>query len=170
MLRRSIAATLVLLAPLALRSPVFAADAHSGHGTNAQGMTSRGDSRMGFDHAKTTHHFRLRPDGGVIEVTANSEKDAGSTGAIRMHLAHIARMFADGDFSAPMFIHDQTPPGVPAMQRLQKEIAYRFEEMPRGGRVVITAPNPEAVRAVHDFLRFQIEEHRTGDPVEPAPR
>jgi hypothetical protein len=30
---------------------------------------------MGFSHDKTTHHFRLYPDGGAIEVTADDPND-----------------------------------------------------------------------------------------------
>ena len=43
------------------------------------------------------------------------------------------------------------------------EISYRFEELPAGGRVRIKTTNPEALKAIHDFLRFQIEDHHTGD-------
>jgi hypothetical protein len=30
---------------------------------------------------------------------------------------------------------------------------------------VIRSQNPEAIAAVQEFLRFQIREHQTGDPV-----
>ena len=76
-------------------------------------MNKRGDHVMGFDHTKTTHHFLLQELGGSIEVTANSSDDVESSNQIRMHLKHIAVMFAEGNFNAPMLIHDQTPPGVP---------------------------------------------------------
>ena len=75
-------------------------------------------------------------------------------------------MFAAGDFDAPMFIHDQTPPGVPVMRRLKAEIKYEFERTEQGARVRIKTSNQEALAAVHDFLRFQIEGHQTGDPLE----
>ena len=52
------------------------------------------------------------------------------------------------------------------MQRLKSEVNYGYEELARGGRVVIATQNREAVSAVHEFLRFQIEDHRTGDPLE----
>jgi hypothetical protein len=65
-----------------------------------------------------------------------------------------------------MFIHDQTPPGVLVMQRLKAEIKYEFEKTERGGRVRITTGNAEALAAIHDFLRFQIKEHETGDSLE----
>ena len=126
-------------------------------------VDQRGDHVMGFSHEKTTHHFRISDDGGAIEVTANDPKDSGSRDQIRMHLSHIARMFADGNFQAPMLIHDQMPPGVPVMQRLKAQIAYRYEDIESGGRVRITTKNPEALAAVHDFLKFQMSEHRTAD-------
>lgn len=129
-------------------------------------VNHRGDQMMGFSHEKTTHHFRLADDGGSIEVQANDAKDKESRDQIRQHLSHIAKMFADGNFEAPMFIHDQMPPGVPVMKRLKDEIAYKFETMNRGGRVRISSKNPEAVQAVHEFLKFQIADHETGDVVD----
>ena len=126
-------------------------------------MNKRGDHVMGFDHMKTTHHFLLQESGGSIEITANSADDVESTRQIRMHLKHIAMMFAEGNFDAPMLIHDQTPPGVSVLQELKGEIKYNFEEIDRGAAVRITTKNPIALKAIHDFLRFQIKEHKTGD-------
>ena len=126
-------------------------------------VNKMGDQVMGFDHLKTTHHFLLRPDGGVIQVDANDAKDTVSRDQIRQHLPHIADLFVIGDFTAPMLIHSQNPPGVPAMTRLKAVIKYQFEESARGGRVQITTANPDALAAVHEFLRFQISEHATGD-------
>ena len=126
-------------------------------------MNKRGDHVMGFDHTKTTHHFSLQETGGSIEVTANSSDDVESSEQIRMHLKHIAMMFAEGNFNAPILIHDQTPPGVPVMQKLKHEIKYDYEEIDRGAAVRISTNNPTALKAIHDFLRFQIKEHKTGD-------
>src|SRR4051812_44257947 len=133
---------------------------------SCNGMNERGDQAMGFSHMKAAHHFRLLGDGGAIEVWANNAQDTETREQIRMHLSHITQMFAAGDFHAPMFIHDRTPPGVPVMQRLKSEIKYEFEKMERGGRVRITTGNPEALGAIYDFLRFQIKEHETGDSLE----
>lgn len=127
-------------------------------------MDQRGDQAMGFSHDKTTHHFAISDDGGAIEVTANSAADNASRDQIRQHLSHIAQMFSNGNFDAPMFIHDQTPPGVPAMKRLKNKIHYSYESTENGGKVVITTKNGKALAAVHEFLRFQIAEHHTGDP------
>ena len=127
-------------------------------------VDERGDKAMGFDHTKTTHHFLLKKDGGVIEVSANSADDRSSIGQIQMHLQHIAKAFASGDFAIPMFVHNQVPPGVPVMKRFVAEINYTYEPMQNGARVVINSENSEATAAIHDFLRFQIRDHNTGDP------
>lgn len=129
-------------------------------------MNKRGDHVMGFDHTKTTHHFLLGEWGGSIEVTANTSDDVESSAQIRMHLKHIAMMFAEGNFNAPILIHDQTPPGVPVMQELKGEIKYTFEDIDRGAAVRISTKNPTALKAIHDFLQFQIKEHKTGDSLD----
>jgi hypothetical protein len=138
----------------------------SEHTSGMEAMNTRGDKVMGFDHLKTTHHFLLFSDGGAIVVEANDPKDTVSRDQIIWHLSHIANMFAAGDFNAPMLIHGQTPSGVPTMQRLKGEIKYQFEETERGGGVLISTRDPEAVAAIHEFLRFQIKEHQTGDSTE----
>ena len=129
-------------------------------------INARGEHAMGFSQTATTHHFLLQPDGGVILVEANEPKDTVNRDNIRMHLGHIAHAFQNGDFDIPMLVHDSVPPGVPEMKRLQKQIRYSFEETPNGGRVVITTSDKDALTAIHRFLRFQIQEHKTGDPVE----
>ena len=77
-------------------------------------------------------------------------------------------MFGNGDFSIPMFIHDEVPPGVTTMKLMKSAIHYTYEEMPSGGRIRIKSDDPIAVAAIHDFVRFQITEHQTGDPLEVA--
>ena len=71
--------------------------------------------------------------------------------------------FANKDFAKPLFVHGKLPDGVPAMQARSAAITYRYEELPTGGRVRITTTDADALAAVHSFLRFQVEEHKTGD-------
>ena len=142
-------------------------DHQQGH-QRMDGVNKRGDHAMGFSHEKTTHHFRLGRDGGAIEVTANDPNDAASQEQIRTHLRHIAKLFKEGDFSKPLFIHGETPAGVTTMKRLKSDISYTFEAIERGARVHIASANPEAVEAIHGFLRFQIKDHQTGDSLDPA--
>jgi len=129
-------------------------------------MNMRGDKNMGFDHLKTTHHFLLAKDGGAIQVEANDAKDTGSRDQIRSHLRHITMMFSEGNFEVPMLIHEKTPPGSEVMTKLKEDITYKYKETDRGALIQISTKNVEALEAVHDFLRFQIKEHVTGDPLE----
>lgn len=131
-----------------------------------QGVVKRGDQVMGFSHEKTTHHFRLYPDGGAIEAEAHDAKDSASGDEIRSHFGHIAKLLAEGDFSAPTLIHAQNPPGAETMKRLRNAIEYQLESTEKGARIRITTKDAEALRAVHEFLRFQIADHQTGDSTE----
>ena len=153
---------LAMCAALLLPAAVVAQQDHSKHGE----MEKRGDQGMGFAQDKITHHFLLRKDGGAIQVTVNAADDKTSKDEIQMHLHHIAHAFKSGDFNIPMFVHDQTPPGVATMTKLKNQIHYRYESAQNGGRVVISSANADAVAAIHEFLKFQITEHKTGDPLE----
>jgi hypothetical protein len=126
-------------------------------------MMKRGDQAMGFSQEKTTHHFYLEKDGGVIEVSVKDPKDTASREEIRQHLSHIASLFASGNFDAPMFIHATTPPGVPTLIRLHEQIRYEYQQTENGGRVRISTANAQALDAIHAFLLFQIVDHETGD-------
>ena len=129
------------------------------------GVEKNGDMAMGFSHEKTTHHFLLRADGGVIQVDANSAADKESRDQIQTHLGLIAKMFAGDDFNTPLLVHSVTPPGTAIMTKLKADIKYTYEALPKGGRVVIATSNKEALAALHEFLRFQIKDHATGDPL-----
>ena len=124
-----------------------------------EAMNHRGETAMGFSQHATKHTFRLLADGGTIEVRANDPKDAKSVEAIRAHLREIAKSFAAGNFAKPQFIHDRLPDGAEEMKELRKTISYRYENLPKGGRVRISTRERKAIDAVHRFLRFQIEEH-----------
>jgi hypothetical protein len=136
----------------------------------ASANTVRANRAMELNQQKTTHHFELLPDGGAIEIIANDPSDVATRDAIRQHVAKIAAMFGEGNFSIPMLVHGQKPPGVNSMARLKSTISYAAQNLPNGGRVQITTKNSEALNAVHEFLRFQIQEHKSGDSLaEPVP-
>jgi hypothetical protein len=120
---------------------------------------------MPFDQEHATHHFRLTAAGGVISVTVDDPVDAANLSMIRMHLKQIAIDFARGNFDAPFATHGEVPDGAEQMRTLRKDIRYRYVETPLGGEVRVSSSNPTAVEAVHAFLRYQIREHRTGDPL-----
>lgn len=125
----------------------------------------RGHAAMGFDQQKATHHFTLTPSGGTIAVAANEPADQATRDQIQAHLREIASAFGRGDFEKPLMTHGELPPGVSAMRRHKTEITYTFERSSNGGAVKIATSNADALDAIHDFLRYQIREHATGDPV-----
>jgi hypothetical protein len=135
---------------------VFAQDHHAS-------VNEHGDQVMGFSHEKTTHHFELGYEGGAIDVRADDVKDTESRDQIRSHFHHIVQMFSDGNFNAPMLVHSTTVPGTPTMTKLKDQLHWSMTETPRGARITVTADNKPALEAVHQFLRFQIQDHQTGD-------
>lgn len=135
------------------------------HRSHLDEVDARGEREMGFSQQKTEHHFHLTANGGIIAVAATDPLDLESREQIRRHLRSLGPLFASGDFQRPTAIHGRTPPGVGVMTELAGEITYRYEESEHGARLVIETANRAARAAIHDFLRFQIEDHQTGDPL-----
>lgn len=129
-------------------------------------VNRHGAEAMGFDQQKTEHHFRLFKDGGVVEVSARNADDKGSIEQIRDHLKMQAEKFSHGDFAAPEHTHGQVPPGAEVMKQMSSEIKYAYESKPQGGTMRISASSPKTIDAIHDFLRFQIQDHETGDSLD----
>lgn len=134
------------------------------HSDHHKMVMENGEKEMGFSQTATTHHFLMMKDGGVIQVEANDAKDTSNRDKIRVHLADIAKQFQKGIFTTPFAVHGQVPPGVPEMDNLKNEILYGYEETAKGARVRISTNNAKALAAIHSFIKFQIEEHQTGDP------
>jgi hypothetical protein len=129
---------------------------HQKSGNHAADVDNRGDHAMGFSHETTAHHFTLLRDGGTIEVDVKADQDDATRGQIRMHLTNIAAMFRDNNFDTPMFIHDRVPPGVRVMKEKHAAINYTFQLTDRGGQVRILTHDSKALKAIHQFLAFQI--------------
>jgi hypothetical protein len=126
---------------------------------------------MGFDESKVVHHFTVFTDGGAVDLSAKDAKDENTILAVRTHAAEIAKSFQEGQFERPMAVHQTAEvPGAADMTRLKAKIRYHYSQTPRGGRVDIVTTDVEALRAVHAFLRFQITEHKTGDPLSASVR
>ena len=69
--------------------------------------------------------------------------------------------------SLPLFVHATEPPGVATMKERRAQMSFRYEEVDKGGKVVVQTDDTSALAALHEFLRFQIREHKTGDPLAP---
>ncbi len=152
------------LVALAIASPRAAQQTSGAAATPAHPHDAAAQHAMGFDPHKTTHHFHLYEDGGAIDVRVNDKADATNRDAIRMHLSHIAMMFGEGQFDAPMMVHETTSmPGIEDLAKLKDKIKYAYVETPAGGRVDIVTTDKAALAATHAFLKYQIKEHETGD-------
>jgi hypothetical protein len=134
-----------------------------------QALKKRGAEAMGFDQDTTAHRFTLAADGGSIEVIVMNPADEQTVAAVRRHLRSIATDFSAGRFDKPFQTHGEIPPGVAEMQTRRERITYRYEDLAQGGAVRIRTKDARALGAVHAFLRYQIAEHHTGDPL-PAKR
>jgi hypothetical protein len=171
--RRSIvASSLMFLSTAAPRAeqhpPMPAGMTHGEHLAQMQkdeALKKRGAVAMGFDQDSSTHHFLLSADGGAIEVSVNEASDTTNRDAIRSHLKEIAVEFTHGDFAKPLATHGEVPPGVKTMQQRLRLITFRYEDVVDGGRVRIQTADRKAKIAVQEFLRYQIREHSTGDPL-----
>ena len=121
-------------------------------------VQSRGQVAMGVDQYTSTHIFEPLPDGGRIELQRDAQDSAGAS-QIRRHMREIAASFAAGNFQLPGFVHARTVPGTEVMAAHRAEITYRVEDLPRGAALRLSSTTPSVVRAIHDFLQFQRQDH-----------
>jgi hypothetical protein len=143
-----------------------------------------------FDREKAAVHFTLFTDGATIDLQVVHPTDDVTRHSVEIHMQKVAMALTAGDFAAvrsakapaPQHttLHVVTPsgrpaagdastffvPGVATLTRLAREVKYTYVETPDGGRVDIRTASSEALSALHEFLRFQISQHATGDPVD----
>lgn len=154
----------VILAALAFGLAACRADsatvrrAAAARDTAFAGVQERGQVAMGVDQYTSTHVFESLPDGGRI-VLQRDMADSAGTATIRAHLRHIAQAFANGDFRLPGLVHAQTVPGTATMAARRAVIRYTMDTLPRGGMVRLYSTDSVAVRAIHEFLAFQRQDH-----------
>jgi hypothetical protein len=132
-------------------------------------MQQRGKMAMGVDQETSTHHFDALPDGGRIELVRDVDDTVGIA-QIRAHLRLIQHAFQAGDFSTPQFVHMQTMPGTAEMARKRDVIVYSYNELPRGGEVVMKTTDAQALAAIHAFMGAQRSgHHASGAGAAPTP-
>lgn len=116
---------------------------------------------MGVDQYTSAHEFEALPDGGRITLERHRNDPAG-VAQIRRHMEQIAVSFRRGDFVLPGFVHDREVPGTRIMHARRALISYTTDSTPAGGRLRIFSGDSAAIDAVHQFLAFQRQDHRTG--------
>ncbi len=126
----------------------------------------RASRLMGFDLSKVNHHFVLLTNGGAIEITAKDPKDKQTVDAIQKHLMSQAKLWERGNFDLNTQIHGKVPDGVPTIKKLRNEITFDVRPLDDGGLMRILTVNQQAKQSVYEFMRFQINEHHTGDSLQ----
>jgi len=137
--------------------------AAEGSDTAFQAMDMRHGEAVGDDPMALAHQFVSTEDGGDIILERDVHDEMGIN-QIRSHLLLISRSFARGDFTTPGFVHDKPVPGTDVMTERASQISYTVEDTEHGGIVHIRTNDPEALKAVHAFIEFQITEHKTAPP------
>ena len=122
-------------------------------------LQKRGEMAMGVDQYTSSHKFEVTPDGGRISLQRDTDDSVGVS-QIRAHMRLIQHAFQAGDFSTPSFVHERDMPGTRVMAAKRAAITYAYEDLPRGGAVVITTHDPEARAAIAEFLAAQRTDHR----------
>jgi hypothetical protein len=122
-------------------------------------MQDRGAEVMGVDQYGSAHVFEDLPDGGRVVLDRADASDTAAITKIRAHMRDIEAAFRAGDFSKPFAVHAQAVPGTAVMTARRAAISYAAIERPRGGEVRITARDPAAIAAIHEFLEFQRSAH-----------
>jgi len=102
----------------------------------------------GAEFERSSKRILLDKQGGMIEIQTTHPDDKQTRDAVRQQLQEEARTGIAFDS--------------PAVQQHKKEIQYRYENTPRGGRIRITARNREALVAIQDFLRSQMSNGARG--------
>ena len=122
-------------------------------------LQGRGRVAMGVDQYTSTHKFDALADGGRIELQRDAN-DARDVATIRTHLREVMTSFERGDFRVPGFVHAQEVPGTRIMAARRTDIKYAYADLPQGGEIRLTTSNAAALKAIHDFMAFQRQDHR----------
>ena len=124
-------------------------------------MQSRGAHVMGVDQYTSAHVFEDLPDGGRVVLDRDDAVDTAAIATIRAHMRDIATAFRAGDFTKPFQVHALAVPGAAVMRERRATISYEAIDRPRGGEVRIRSNDSVAVRAIHEFLEFQRQQHHS---------
>ena len=158
-------AALIALAVASAATAAQAAPPAPKPDTAYQTMQQRGQTAMGVDQYTSKHVFDDLPDGGRIELQADSA-DAAGVAEIRKHFAKIAvdfkALLCAASIATPQFVHAQTVTGTGVMAAKRAEITYTVKDLPHGAELIIATKDPAAVTAIHEFLSFQRHEHHAG--------
>jgi hypothetical protein len=124
-------------------------------------LQTRGERATGVDQYTSTHLFDALADGGRIGLQRVVD-DPAAVDRVRQHLKETAAAFASRDFSLPAFAHMRQVPGMAVMAERRDRVEHVYRNLPRGGELRLTTKDPDALRAIHEFVAFLREHHPAG--------
>jgi hypothetical protein len=91
--------------------------------------------------------------GGSIQVVATDLGDTATITQIRGQLQELVKRVKSGDYRRPPFLDAQVKPEMESLLPFAAHITFQLEELQGGGKVLISATQPDAVAAVQRFIR-----------------
>lgn len=130
-------------------------------------LLSRISRVAGFESERVNRHFYVLKNGGVTEVTVKDPADEATLKAIQTHLKKEAELYAKGNFENITAMYGKAPDSVVMMKKFRDEITYAMVPEENGAVIRMFTVNPQAKAAIHEYLKFQIDQLKTGDPTTP---
>jgi hypothetical protein len=121
----------------------------------------------GFDSERVQRHFYILKNGGAIEIVARDANDDATIKAIRTFLKKESDFLSKGNLDTLAAMYGKPPESAAALKKLRDEVNIAMVPQEHGAVIRLLTVNPQAKAAVYDYLRFQIDQLKTGDPTEP---
>ncbi|MGY5449386.1 hypothetical protein ACVFI8_00270 [Agarivorans sp. MS3-6] len=114
---------------------------------------------MPFAMSETTHVFTMTEQGGVMSVIAKDASASDQVSLIQRHLTHQAKLFSQGDYSAPASLHGDTMPGLKTLQQRASELRVLYTATPEGANIEFKTTDLTLITAIHRWFGAQLSEH-----------
>ena len=126
---------------------------------NQTTMLERGNIAMGFNQTRIHHHFMSTTTGGEIMIMSENMSDVQTINEIKSHVKDIQYEFSQGNFTKPLYIHDQIVPGTDIMTAKKNLINYSIKDIDGGSVLILTTNDTQLLNAMQQFMNFQSSQH-----------
>ena len=130
-------------------------------------LLQRASRVTGIDSDRVQRHFYVLKNGGAIEITAKDANDEATIKAIRTWLKKESDFFTKGNYESAAAIYGKAPESTIQLKKLRDEVNFAMVQEDNGAVLRMLTVNPQAKAAIHEYLKFQIDQLGTGDPITP---
>jgi hypothetical protein len=130
-------------------------------------LLNRVSKASGLDNERVDRHFYVLKNGGAVEVLAKNPNDEATVKAIQTYLKKESDLWTKGNFETITAVYGRPPEGTPQLKKLRNDVTFAVVPEENGAVLRMLTVNPTAKSAIHDYLRFQIDQLKTGDPTTP---